>query len=55
MNKFILKDIKKLNAHKEKKKMVATFINKKTLREKNVKFGSKGYEDFTIHKDNERK
>lgn len=39
----------------DKKKYKATFKNIKTGREKNIKFGASGMEDYTIHKDPERK
>ena len=38
-----------------KNKYVATFKNKETGRTKTTHFGAVGYEDFTIHKDEERK
>lgn len=38
-----------------KKKYMAVFKNRKTGREKTVKFGAQGYEDYTIHKDPKRK
>jgi len=39
----------------DKHKYEAVFLNTKTDKKKTVKFGAKGYEDFTIHKDPERK
>lgn len=36
-------------------KYVATFLNNETNRKKTTKFGAYGYEDYTIHKDEERK
>ena len=38
-----------------KYKMQAVFLNTKTGKNKTVKFGAKGYSDYTIHKDDERK
>jgi len=38
-----------------KHKYEAIFLNTETNREKTVKFGASGYEDFTIHKDEKRK
>ena len=37
------------------KKYVIEFVNPKTNRPKKVYFGASGYEDYTIHKDQERK
>lgn len=37
------------------KKLMAVFEDCKTLRRKTVHFGAKGYSDYTIHKDKERK
>lgn len=37
------------------KKMTAIFENRDTFRTKTVHFGAKGYSDYTIHKDDERK
>ena len=39
----------------DKKKYKAVFKNIKTGVERNIKFGAKGYEDYTIHKDIKRK
>jgi hypothetical protein len=39
----------------DKHKYEAVFLNTKTDKKKTVKFGAKGYEDFTTHKDPERK
>ena len=39
----------------DKKKYKAIFKNKKTSREKSIKFGSQGASDYTINKDPERK
>ena len=49
--KFV--ELKKSNDGKTKYEMV--FLNTKTNRLKTVKFGQYGAEDFTIHKDEERK
>ena len=51
MFKFI--SIKK--SDKKDKKYVATFLNTKTNKEKKTYFGAVGYEDYTIHKDKERR
>lgn len=37
------------------KKLVAVFHNEKTGRKKTVHFGATGYEDYTTHRDPERK
>jgi len=37
------------------KQMIATIFNTDTGREKNVRFGALGYQDFTQHKDEYRK
>jgi hypothetical protein len=50
---YSLLSIKK--STKKDKKLTATFKNKKTSRLKTVNFGSKGYSDYTIHKDPKRK
>lgn len=39
----------------DKKKYKAVLKNKETGREKSVKFGATGYDDYTTHKDEERK
>lgn len=49
--KFI--ELKK--ATDQKHKYVAVFENKKTKRTKSISFGGYGYEDYTIHKDENRK
>lgn len=49
--KFI--ELKK--ATDQKHKYVAVFENKKTKRTKSIPFGGYGYEDYTIHKDENRK
>jgi hypothetical protein len=46
-------DIEKTS--KPKKKMVAKFKNKKGEVVKTTYFGAKGYSDYTIHKDKERR
>jgi len=38
-----------------KKKWMVKYINQKTGREKTLHFGAKDYEDYTIHKDPDRK
>lgn len=47
--------MKLFNSPLSKKKFQAVFYNKKGKIIKNTHFGAKGYEDYTIHKDNERK
>lgn len=41
-------------ANDKKHKLQAVFHNRKTGREKRVKFGAEGYEDYTVHKDKNR-
>lgn len=48
------KVIIKPSTRKEKKKM-AIFYDKDENKIKTIHFGAKGYSDFTIHKDKERK
>ena len=38
-----------------KHKWIATIYNKRTGREKRIRFGAVGYEDMTMHKDEDRK
>jgi hypothetical protein len=40
---------------KPEKKYMIKFTNPKTDREKTIYFGQTGFEDYTIHKDDERK
>lgn len=40
---------------KKEKKLMATFYNCETNREKTIHFGNSDYSDYTIHKDPERK
>ena len=47
--------IKITKSSKSEKKMMAIFENCSSGRRKTVHFGSKGYSDYTIHKDSERK
>ena len=47
--------IKLVKLSGEKKKYKAVLKNKETGREKSVKFGATGYDDYTTHKDEERK
>ena len=47
--------IKITKSNKNGKKMMAVFENCQSGREKVVHFGSAGMEDYTIHKDDERK
>lgn len=49
------KFLKLKKATDNKHKYEAVFLNTETNKEKTVKFGAKGYEDYTIHKDEERK
>jgi hypothetical protein len=42
-------------ANDNKYKYIATLLNKETGREKSIKFGAFGMEDYTIHKDDKRK
>jgi hypothetical protein len=42
-------------SNKPEKKFMIKFINPKTDREKTIYFGQTGYEDYTTHKDEERK
>jgi hypothetical protein len=49
------KFIKLEKANDKKHKYQAIFLNEETNRKKTVKFGGYGYEDYTIHKDEERK
>jgi len=53
MNKYKLLSIKKSN--KNGKKLMATFINKKTKRTKTTHFGADGMSDYTLHKDKARR
>jgi rhamnogalacturonyl hydrolase YesR len=53
MNDYKFIKLKKLS--NDKKKYMAIFRNNKKGREKNVKFGSSGYSDYTIHRDDKRK
>lgn len=50
---YTLKKIEK--ADDPKKKLQAIFFNNKTKKEKKVSFGASGYDDYTKHKDPERK
>ena len=43
------------NSTRSNKKMMAIFYNKNDEKLKTTHFGGKGYEDYTIHKDEERK
>lgn len=47
--------VKITKSDKKDKKMMAIFEDCKTGRKKTTHFGSNGYEDFTTHKDEERK
>jgi hypothetical protein len=47
--------VKIVKSTKSGKKMMAVFKNKKTGRTKTIHFGATGYEDYTTHKDDERK
>lgn len=49
------KFLKLKKASDGKHKYEAIFLNTENNREKTVKFGGYGYEDFTIHKDEKRK
>lgn len=53
MKKYKL--IKIITSLKKEKKYMAIFKNIETNREKKIHFGAKGMEDYTIHKDSERK
>lgn len=44
-----------VKSNKKEKKLVATFLNLDTKKEKKVHFGASGYEDYTIHKDKARR
>lgn len=50
---FKLLELKEVNDGKHKYKVV--LLNTDTNRKKTVKFGAAGYEDYTEHKDKERK
>jgi hypothetical protein len=47
--------IKITKSNKPEKKLCAVFLNTTTNRTKTVHFGSAGMEDFTLHRDPERK
>jgi hypothetical protein len=47
--------IKITSSTRKDKKLMAIFENSKTERRKTIHFGAKGYSDYTIHKDEERK
>ena len=53
--KSIYKFVKLEKATDNKHKWVMTLFNTKTNKMNNIKFGAKGYDDFTIHKDEKRK
>lgn len=42
-------------SNRKGKKLVAVFVDKDTGRTKTTHFGAVGYEDYTMHKDEERK
>jgi hypothetical protein len=47
--------LKVVKSQKQGKKYTAVFKNNKTGREKKVNFGAAGMEDYTMHKDKERR
>jgi hypothetical protein len=53
--KSIFKFVKLEKATDNKHKWVMTLFNTKTNKMNNIKFGAKGYDDFTITKDEKRK
>jgi hypothetical protein len=52
---MLYKFIKLQKVNDGKHKYQATFLDLKTNRQKTIKFGAYGYEDYTIHKDEKRK
>lgn len=47
--------VKIQKSSKPQKKLEAIFINRKTGKKKSTHFGAKGYSDYTVHKDKERR
>ena len=53
MNKYMYVKIEKSTS--KTKKFKATFYDKDKKKIRSIQFGAKGYSDYTIHKDDERK
>jgi len=53
MNKYMYVKIE--NSTSKNKKLKAIFYDKDKKKIRSIQFGAKGYSDYTIHKDDERK
>ena len=47
--------VKIYKSNNKNKKLKAVFYDKNNIKITTIHFGAKGYEDYTIHKDNKRK